>query len=338
MKTIERIAPDVAWQPISFVNAYLVGRRGEPWAMVDTGLPGRAEQIFAAAEACFGAGSKPEAIYLTHGHFDHAGSAGQLAKKWDVPIFAHRMELPYVTGRSDYPPPDPTIGGAMAFLSRFMPHRTRDLGERVRELPNDELPGLPGWKWIATPGHSPGHVSFFREADRVLLAGDAFATMNMDSWIGLMSGKKDLARAGAPFNMDWQATRESVQKLADLRPNVVGCGHGIPMKNVAVPERLQRFAERFRRPSTGPLCPRPGDGDRIGCDGSAAGAVRSRPSRDGWSIARGRDRARFRLHGRPVERVAGTNFPVRAAAAGPLANLSFGSPASRARLACGRRG
>ncbi len=251
MKTIERIAPDVGWQPISFVNAYLVGRPGESWALIDTGLPGRAEQIFAAAEGRFGAGSKPEAIYLTHGHFDHAGSAEQLAERWEVPIFAHRMELPYLTGRSDYPPPDPTIGGAMAFLSRFMPHRTRDLGERVRELPNDELPGLPGWQWIATPGHSPGHVSFFREADRVLLAGDAFATMNMDSWIGLVSGKKDLARAGAPFNMDWQATRESVQKLADLQPNVVGCGHGIPMKNAAVPERLKRFAEGFRRPRYG---------------------------------------------------------------------------------------
>lgn len=251
MKTIERIAPDVGWQPISFVNAYLVGRPGESWALIDTGLPGRAEQIFAAAERRFGAGSKPEAIYLTHGHFDHAGSAQQLAERWEVPIFAHRMELPYLTGRSDYPPPDPTIGGAIAFLSRFMPHRARDPGERVRALPNEELPGLPGWQWIETPGHAPGHVSFFRESDRVLLAGDAFATMNMDSWMGLVTGKKDLSRAGAPFNMDWQATHESIQKLASLRPNVIGCGHGIPMTSAAVPERLQRFAERFRRPRRG---------------------------------------------------------------------------------------
>jgi glyoxylase-like metal-dependent hydrolase (beta-lactamase superfamily II) len=251
MKAIERIAPNVGWQPISFVNAYLVGQPGEPWALIDSGLPGRAEQIFAAAEARFGAGSRPEAIYLTHGHFDHAGSARQLAEKWEVPIFAHRMELPYLTGRSDYPPPDPTVGGAMAFLSRFTPYRTRDLGERVRELPNEKLPGLADWKWIATPGHSPGHVSFFRESDRVLLAGDAFATMNMDSWIGLASGKKGLARAGAPFNMDWWATRESVQKLAGLRPNVVGCGHGIPMGNASLPDRLQRFAESFKRPRRG---------------------------------------------------------------------------------------
>jgi glyoxylase-like metal-dependent hydrolase (beta-lactamase superfamily II) len=161
------------------------------------------------------------------------------------------MELPYVTGRSDYPPPDPTIGGAMAFLSRFMPYRTRNLGERVRELPEGDLPGMPDWQWIATPGHSPGHVSFFRPADRVLLPGDAFATMNMDSWSSLMIGKKELARAGAPFNMDWEATRGSVRKLAELRPDVIGCGRGIPMSDVALSERLEHFAQRFPLPRRG---------------------------------------------------------------------------------------
>ncbi|MGI8890048.1 MAG: MBL fold metallo-hydrolase [Chthoniobacterales bacterium] len=251
MKAIERIAHDVGWQPISFVNAYLVGHSGGPWALVDSGLPGRAEQIHDAAEARFGTGARPEAIYLTHGHFDHAGSARELAERWNVPIYLHRMELPYVTGQSDYPPPDPTIGGAIAFLSRFMPHRARDLGDRARELPGGELPGLAGWEWIATPGHSPGHIAFFRRSDRVLLAGDAFATMNMDSWIGLTSGRKQLARAGAPFNTDWRATEDSVRRLAELRPNVVGCGHGIPMADGALADRLQNLAKNLHSPRRG---------------------------------------------------------------------------------------
>jgi glyoxylase-like metal-dependent hydrolase (beta-lactamase superfamily II) len=251
MKAIERIAPDVGWQPISFVNAYFVGHSGGPWALIDTGMPGWANQILEASEARFGAGSRPEAIYLTHGHFDHAGSALELAEKWNVPIFAHRLELPYLTGRSDYPPPDPTIGGAIAFLSRFMPYRQRDLRDHVRELPQGELPGLPGWEWIATPGHSPGHISFFRSSDRVMIAGDAFATMDMDSWTGLAGGRKVLARSGAPFVMDWDDARRSVHKLADLRPTVAACGHGRPMQDPGLRDRLKTFAERFRAPRHG---------------------------------------------------------------------------------------
>ncbi|CAN5244505.1 MBL fold metallo-hydrolase [soil metagenome] len=251
MSPTTRIAPDVGWLPISFVNVYFVGRAGGPWLLVDTGLAGRASQIIAAAEARFGAGTRPEAIVLTHGHFDHAGNAAELSEKWEVPIYAHRMELPYLTGRSSYPPPDPTIGGAIAFLSRFMPSKPYDFSAQVRELQPSELPGAPGWEWLPTPGHSPGHISLFRPSDRVLLAGDAFATMNMDSWTGLITGKQVLARAGAPFNMDWDATRSSVRQLAKLRPNVVGCGHGIPMSDPELPSRMARFADRFRAPRRG---------------------------------------------------------------------------------------
>jgi glyoxylase-like metal-dependent hydrolase (beta-lactamase superfamily II) len=174
------------------------------------------------------------------------------------------MELPYLTGRSDFPPPDPTIGGAIAFLARFVPYQARNLGERLTPLPDDDLPGLAGWKWMETPGHSPGHVSFFRESDRTLLAGDAFATMNMDSWSSLLTGWKELARAGAPFNYDWDATHESVERLADLQPQVVGCGHGRPMNDDALPGRLGRFAKVFRRPRRGRYVREPAEVNELG--------------------------------------------------------------------------
>jgi len=138
--TITRIAPDVGWLPTSFVNVYFLGRPGGSWVLVDAGLPGRANQIIEAAEARFGAGIAPEAIVLTHGHFDHAGSALPLAEYWNVPIYAHRLEMPYLIGKSDYPPPDPTIGGAIAFLSRFMPHGSRNLTGHMRELQTNEVP------------------------------------------------------------------------------------------------------------------------------------------------------------------------------------------------------
>ena len=264
MTTITRIAPDVGWLPVSFVNVYFIGRPGGSWILVDAGLPGRANQIIEAAEARFTANSPPEAIVLTHGHFDHAGSALSLAEYWDVPIYAHRLEIPYLTAKSDYPPPDPTVGGAMAFLSRFTPHSGRNLSGRIHELRPNEVPGTTGWEWLATPGHSPGHISLFRPSDRVLLAGDAFATMNMDSWSGLITGRRTLARAGAPFNTDWQATRLSVKELANLRPNVVGCGHGIPRCDPELPARLELFAARFRAPRRGRYVHRPARTDEHG--------------------------------------------------------------------------
>ncbi|MDQ6810105.1 MAG: MBL fold metallo-hydrolase [Verrucomicrobiota bacterium] len=248
---ITRIAPDVGWLPISFVNVYFIGRPGGPWTLIDSGLPGRANQIVRAAEARFGAGARPEAIVLTHGHFDHSGSALTLAKHWGVPIYAHKLEMPYLSGESDYPPPDPTVGGAMAFLSRFLPSRARDLRPWLRELTPSTVPAAAGWQWIATPGHSPGHVSLFRSSDRVLLPGDAFATVDMDSWIGLISGKRALARAGSPFNVDWEATYASLRDLVKLRPNVVGCGHGTPRSEPDLPNRLELFLQRFRAPRHG---------------------------------------------------------------------------------------
>ncbi len=251
MTQVTRIAPDVGWLPVSFVNVYFLGRPGGSWVLVDAGLPGRAKQIFDAAEARFGVGSRPEAIILTHGHFDHAGSAAELSRRWEAPIYAHPLELPYLTGQSSYPPPDPTVGGAIAFLSRFMPSSPYDFAEAIHPLERSPLPGMPQWEWLATPGHSPGHISLFRSTDRVLLAGDAVATMNMDSWPGLVFGKQVLARAGAPFNTDWDATRASVKAMAELRPNVIGCGHGIPISDPDLPARMARFATRFRAPRHG---------------------------------------------------------------------------------------
>ena len=261
---ITRIAPDVGWLPVSFANIYFIGRPGRQWVLVDTALPGRAKEIIAAAETRFGAGSRPEAIVLTHGHMDNVGSALALAEKWDVPIYAHRLEMPYLTGRSAYPPADPTVGGALAFLSRFLPARSRDLGEHVRELQPGDVPGAANWKWLATPGHSPGHVSLFRTSDRVLLAGDAFATVDMDSWSALITARQQLARPPTPFTVDWEAARSSVKELANLRPNVAGCGHGIPISDSDLPERIEAFAERFHAPRRGRYVRRPARTDENG--------------------------------------------------------------------------
>src|SRR5438128_12356240 len=190
-RLITRIAPDVGWLPVSFANVYFIGRPGGKWVLVDAGMPGRANEIMDAAEARFGAASRPEAILLTHGHMDHAGSALALAERWDVAIYAHRLEMPYLMGKSVYPPADPTVGGAIAFLSRFWPSRSRDLGKCVRELQPGKVPGASGWQWLATPGHSPGHVSFFRPSSRLPVRGDAGAPVIM-GWRGRVANGKQM--------------------------------------------------------------------------------------------------------------------------------------------------
>ncbi len=271
------IAPGIAWVPTSFVNSYLIGEPGGPWALIDTGLPGFAWKIKAAATARFGPDSRPEAILLTHGHFDHAGSARELADEWDVSVYAHRLEMPYLTGRSDYPPPDPTVGGCIAQLSRLLPHSGRDLGARVRVLPSDPgepdlaassgpVPGLDGWRWLFTPGHSPGHVLFGREADRALIAGDAIATENMDSYLGMVTKKQELGRAGSPFICDWALAEQSVATLAQLEPQLLACGHGIPMAGDTLPSALLSFAANFAVPKSGRYVEEPAHTDERGVD------------------------------------------------------------------------
>jgi glyoxylase-like metal-dependent hydrolase (beta-lactamase superfamily II) len=264
VKTISRIATDVGWLPVSFTNVYFIGRPSGKWVLVDAGLPNCAQQIIDAAEARFGAASRPESIILTHGHRDHSGSALALAERWGVPIYAHRLEIPFLTGESLYPPSDPTVGGATAFLSRFLPRRTQHLRSYIRELETSQVPGANNWKWIATPGHSPGHIALFRTSDRVLLVGDALVTANMDSWRGLITGRRQLSRPPTPFTIDWPAAQSSVNELAKLKPNVLGCGHGVPIFDPALPERMNAFAANFLAPRRGRYARRPARADENG--------------------------------------------------------------------------
>lgn len=261
---MQEIAPGVAYLTTAIVNVYFVDGPNGSWTLVDTGIPHFTDKVKSAAEKRYGK-TPPTAIVLTHGHFDHAGSALALADAWNAPVYAHRLEMPYLTGRSDYPPQDPTIGGAISFLSRFFSTEGIDLGNRVRELPSDgEVPGLPDWVWHATPGHSPGHVSLFRPKDRTLLAGDAFVTVNMDSFADFTARKQEIVRPPAPFNYDWRAAHASVQRLAGLKLLVVGSGHGVPMTGRSVADDLQALADAFSIPSHGRYVVEPARTDERG--------------------------------------------------------------------------
>ena len=231
--------------PLRLVNAYLVGEPDGPWVLVDAGLSTSADALRRAARARFGARSRPEAILLTHGHADHAGAAHYLAGAWDVPIYAHALELPHLTGRAPYPPYDPTAGGPLAPLARLLPNRPLDLSGRVFALPpGGAVPGLPDWRWVATPGHTRGHVVYLRPSDGVVLAGDAVATMDLDSVLCYAERPPGLHRPPGPFTADWPAAAASLRRLASLEPTVLAAGHGRPFRVDDLAARLVQVSDQ----------------------------------------------------------------------------------------------
>jgi short-subunit dehydrogenase/glyoxylase-like metal-dependent hydrolase (beta-lactamase superfamily II) len=270
---LHEIAPDIAYRRLVMVNVVFVGPPGagdRNWVLVDAGLWGTKSLIIAAAEARFGAGARPSAIVLTHGHFDHVGALESLAEAWDVPVYAHALERPYLDGSAAYPPGDPTVGGGlMASLSGFYPTRPVDIASRLRTLPADgSVPGMPGWRWLHTPGHAPGHVSLWRETDQALIVGDAFVTTTQESAYAV--AVQSPAMHGPPryFTIDWGQARTSVETLAALQPRLVVTGHGRAVQGEAMAEALDTLAQTFdrvARPERGRYLDQPARAD----DGSA---------------------------------------------------------------------
>ncbi len=245
---VRAITDDVAYRRLALVNVVLVGRSGaNDWVLIDAGLPGTAGIISRAAGARFHPATAPVAILLTHGHFDHVGALTTLAERWDVPIYAHPDEVPYLDGSSAYPKPDPAAGGGvMSVLAPLYPRGPIDVRRWLRTYPQDgSVPGMAGWRWIHTPGHAAGHVSFWREADRTLIAGDAFITTAQESAYAVAVQAPEIHGPPMYFTHDWQAAKDSVRRLAGLAPECVVTGHGRAMEGEAMREALNTLAATF---------------------------------------------------------------------------------------------
>jgi glyoxylase-like metal-dependent hydrolase (beta-lactamase superfamily II) len=251
-----QIAPDVYRLNLSGptqTNVYLV-RDGASLAVIDTGWPKDGAAIAGAARAAFGA-AHPGAILLTHVHPDHAGSALELARAWGCPVYVHRDELPIAMGDFDAMIADagPLDRCLVLPLMRAMGRRRREamisrssLRDAVQALgPGGEVPGLPSWQYVQTPGHTRGHVSFFRLRDRVLITGDAVVTLELNSFEGLLLQRQRLS--GPPWYTSWSWTdaEKSVAALAALEPNVLATGHGLPLTGAGTAQALRAFAQDF---------------------------------------------------------------------------------------------
>ncbi|MBM3605920.1 MAG: MBL fold metallo-hydrolase [Alphaproteobacteria bacterium] len=246
---LHEVASDIAYLRAMLVNVILVGPPGagdRGWVLVDTGVTGTKSAILKAVESRFG-GSRPAAIVQTHGHFDHVGALVDLSEMWDAPVLAHQAELPFLDGQQSYPPPDTKAGGGiMPKLASLFPTAPVDVAQRLSALPADgTVPHLPDWRWIHTPGHTPGHVSLWRAQDRTLIAGDAFITTGQESAYEVAMQTLEMHGPPRYFTPDWPSAAASVAKLAALEPQLVVTGHGRPAAGPVMRQALRELATDF---------------------------------------------------------------------------------------------
>ncbi len=141
-------------------HVYLVKDRGSSWTLIDTGLPGAHEAIFGYLEKIHVAPTAVTKVLLTHLHRDHTGSLKAVAERTRARTFAHWIEAAYIAMDPKYdgpgtPPAEP-----------FTVAETLKDGDSV-----DAAGGLIAYH---TPGHTPGHLSYYQPERKLLFSGDLF--------------------------------------------------------------------------------------------------------------------------------------------------------------------
>jgi hydroxyacylglutathione hydrolase len=219
---------DEVWQlslvPRDAINAYLIGD-----VLVDTGIKQSAAKITQMLD-----GRSVSAVALTHAHGDHAGSIKRLAAQFGAPVWcgpadreATETGRPVLSPRIKRPRLRALVSAAVGF-DGVPVARTLTEGDTL----------TAGFRVCDTPGHSPGHVSFWREADRTLICGDVFFNMRVPIPIAGLRQPLQLATPDPAKN------RESERKLSTLAPATVRFGHGPVLKDDAA-RKLNDFIRQL---------------------------------------------------------------------------------------------
>ncbi len=216
-----------------FVNGYVIDHP-DGLVVVDTGLgSGFVKQLTAGFHEKKWALANIQHILLTHFHLDHIGGLADLQQHTTATTYAHRADAPIIRG--EQPPVYGNIDDMRGFdrFMRWLLDRQPSKTARVDVDLEDGTEILPGLQAVHFPGHSRGHTGFLLEADGVLLGGDVAMRMTGNMTMPF--------RAPSP---DWAAVSQSIRRAADLKPNVLGLGHGQPLVGDAT-EKLNQLATRI---------------------------------------------------------------------------------------------
>jgi hydroxyacylglutathione hydrolase len=216
---MHRVAEDVfqiALAPRDGVNAYLLGD-----VVVDAGTKGAGRRLVRALQ-----GRAVGAHALTHAHPDHAGGSKRLVDAFEVPVWAGERD------RADVESGRPLMADSWAkpLLGRVARYRPVRVARSLRE---GDVVG-PGFVVLETPGHSPGHVSYWRESDRTLVCGDVLFNMS------LATTARGLREPPTMLTPDPARNRDSARRLGALEPELVLFGHGRPLRDPAI---LKEFVD-----------------------------------------------------------------------------------------------
>ena len=216
---VEQVAPDllrICLVRSDIVNAYIAGD-----VLIDSGSSFSCGKLLKVLERYQLSGHA-----LTHGHLDHQGCSHAVCDRFGIPLYCgagDREAVESGDGSTLLPRPN----GLLAKVSSRFPVVPHPVARTLVE--GDEV---GGFVTIETPGHTPGHLAFWRKHDGVLILGDVLFHRNP------VTLRRGLAE---PFDLvthDPKANRSSARKLAALRPEVVCFGHGAPLRDGAAFSRF----------------------------------------------------------------------------------------------------
>ncbi len=219
MQMVARDLYQLALTPRSGVNAYLVGD-----VLVDSGYPLHFKRLLGET-----ASRTIHAHALTHAHPDHAGSSKKLKTTLGIPVWVGAGDADALRSGRAEPGEVPFGRAALKSLMKF-PGVEPD--RELRE--GDEL--AAGFVALETPGHSPGHMAFWREEDATLICGDVLFNISFATTAAGLNTPPGL------FTPDPAQNRASARRLAALQPKLVLFGHGPPLRDAGA---LSAFAERL---------------------------------------------------------------------------------------------